>query len=381
MIGSTTNSVATTYRLAHGLRTHMHLHGRFLGLLILALLCSYPLFNLITRNTTDIAAIPAEANRQQHVLNALTMGFEKNLGQTDLDVAYITRAPGYTLFLASDQATIRLHSSAENTDQTQQNTIQMRFVGATENIELEGLKKLPGRINYLHGTDNWQKNIPRYQQILASNVYPGIDVVYYGSQNQQLEYDLRVAPGADPKQIKIAYQGADSLAVDKAGNLLINLSGGQLRQLKPVIYQIVNDQRQPVEGRYLKTDNHTIAIEVATYDQHLALIIDPVLEYASYLGGSKDDSGLAIAVDDQGAIYIAGSTQSLNFPVAQPLETDQQGKGDIFVAKLTPQGDALEYATYIGGSKLDQANAMVLDDVGNVYLAGVTQSNSDFPLH
>ncbi len=351
------------------------------GLLLLSLLLAYLLFGLYSLDTANTTSVDTQA-RQQLTINALTMGFEKNLGQTDSGVAFITRAPGYTLYLAPDQATVKLHSSATDLEKSQQqNTLQLRFVGAAENIQLKGRNLLPGRINYLHGSNNWQQNIPRYQQVLATDVYPGIDVIYYGGKNQQLEYDLRVKAGANPKQIGITYHGADELLVDDQGNLLINLSGGQLRQLKPLVYQIIDSERHLVEANYTIKQAQTVGINLAAYDPAYPLVIDPVLEYASFIGGANNDLGLAIAVDDQGAMYLAGSTQSLDFPTQLPHQNNNQGDYDIFIAKLNAQGDALEYATYIGGSKRDQANAIALDDNGNVYLAGMTQSESDFPLH
>ena len=187
-----------------------------------------------------------------------------------------------------------------------------------------------------------------------TQVYPGVDVVYYGNQ-RQLEYDFVVAPGRDASAIKLQFDGAEKVEVDAAGDLLLSLGKNVIRQPKPLVYQEVGGERRAVEGGYTLGADGQVGFTVGEYDAQLPLIIDPVLVYSTYLGGSGTDQGVDIAVDSAGSAYICGDTTSTNFPTANALDGTFgggtfSGARDAFVTKLNPAGTALVYSTYLGGS-------------------------------
>ena len=211
--------------------------------------------------------------------------------------------------------------------------------------------------------------MPIYRRVKYSAVYPGIDLVYYG-QSQQLEYDFIVAPGADPGTIKLGFAGVEQTTVDAQGDLVLKTAGGPLRFQKPVIFQISDSgRRHTVEGGYVHRSPHQIGFRVGAYDRTRPLIIDPVLSYSTYLGGSGVDEGNSIAVDATGAVYVSGNTASTDFPTmnaAQPTRNENQ---DIFVAKLSPDGTALVYATYLGGSDHTSLADIAIDSTGAAYVS------------
>jgi hypothetical protein len=347
--------------------------------------------------------------------------FEPNHGQTDDQVKFLSRGRGFTLFLTSTDAVLALvqpsdslisrlegknfnglsHSS--QTTAFRSTSLRLKLEGANPSPMVIGLDELPSRSNYFIGNDStkWRTNVPNYAQVQYKNVYPGVNLIYYGNQ-RQLEYDFVVAPGADPKAIALAIVGAEGehewpsrppVQIDRNGNLVVQTEGGKVRLQKPIVYQLSLDGgfRTSVDGRYvLRTSGvqdpnsrsahreYKVCFEVAAYDHTKPLIIDPVLSYSTYLGGSQDDGGNGIAVDSSGNAYVAGSTLSANFPTATPLQAATGGGYDAFVAKLDAAGSSLVYATYLGGSSSDQAFAIATDSSGNVYVTGRTYS-SNFP--
>lgn len=226
-------------------------------------------------------------------------------------------------------------------------------------------------------------NVPTYAKVYYHDLYPNIDLVYYGSQGQ-LEYDFVVRPGADPNEIMLGFQGSDKLEVDAEGDLLLHTVAGPIRQRKPVIYQEVEGIRREVAGGYVLKGAHQVGFQVAPYDASRPLIIDPVLFYSTYLGGSGDDEGTSIAVDAAGNAYVTGTTDSINFPtVAGSFDTSFGGGSvDAFVTKLNPTGSGLVYSTYLGGSGsegIPTGGQIAVDAAGSAYVAGAT-SSSDFPI-
>jgi uncharacterized protein (TIGR03437 family) len=305
----------------------------------------------------------------------LPLSFEANRGQTDSQVKFLSRGNGYNLFLTATEAVIRDPHSA---------VLRMKLVNANPASEIEGLDELPGKSNYFIGSDpqQWRASVTNYAKVKYREVYPGVDLVYYGHE-RQLEYDFILSPGADPKQIKLAFDGAERMRIDGDGNLALGTTAGEARQYRPVIYQEVNGDRRTVDGRYVLLGQNEVGFEIGEYDAGRPLVIDPVLSYATYLGGSANDFTRAIRVDAAGAIYVAGNTLSTDFPVVNALQAAHGGSssangGDVIVAKFNPAG-ALVYSTYLGGSSDDGANAMTIDATGAVYLAGVTFS-TNYPL-
>ena len=230
--------------------------------------------------------------------------------------------------------------------------------------------------------------MPTYGKVAYESVYPGVDLVYYGNQGK-LEYDFVVAPGADPNNIKLVFKGADKIEVSSTGELILHTMNGNIRMHKPVIYQQIGRVRKPIAGGYILKSRQMVGFQVAAYDAAHPLIIDPVLVYSTYLGGSDDEESVDIAVDNRGRAYVAGQTTSIDFPTvnalqptygggpATPTET-LEGPSDGFVAQLTADGSALRYATYLGGTRFDRCHAIAVNNRGQATVTGITQS-LDFP--
>jgi hypothetical protein len=330
---------------------------------------------------------------------ALPLTFEANRGQTGSQVRFLSRGKGYTAYLTAGGMVLSLRPSqplpvqslpvqplpaqqtgsvAASKQPPQPNTtLQFQLVGAARNPAVLGEDPQPGRVNYFIGRDpaKWQTNVPTYAQVRYKNVYPGIDLVYYGN-HRQLEYDFALAPGADPGRIQFEITGARQIELDTDGNLVLETASGQLHFQSPVVYQESNGVRVPVAGAYVMNDATHIAFHVAHYDSSQPLVIDPVLLYSTYLGGSGDDQPTAIAVDSTGSVYVSGYTDSTDFPLAT-LGSLPAGT-HVFVAKLDATGSNLVYADYVGGNGQDYGYALVLDSSNEVYVTGST-SSSDFP--
>jgi RHS repeat-associated protein len=314
----------------------------------------------------------------------LPLSFEANQGQTDAQVNFLSRGDGYSLFLTPGEAVLSLHRPANSATGNAEAgstpaVVRMQLVGGNPSAQASGLDPLPGRSNYFVGNDptQWHTDIPTYGRVRYQDVYPGVDLIYYGSQ-RQLEYDFVVAPHADPGQIRLQFAGVDSLAVDGQGNLVLRTAGGEVVEHAPIIYQEVAGARQRVASGYAISGDDEVGFRLSAYDPNRPLIIDPVLSYSTYLGGSSGDYGHGIAVDAAGNMYIAGFTRSMDFPTQNPFQNSNHGDADIFVAKLNSQGSALLYSSYIGGGGYDQAFDIAVDSSGNAYLIGNTNSR-DLP--
>src|SRR5207247_1970406 len=259
--------------------------------------------------------------------------------------------------------------------------LRMTFIGANPEPSVVGAEELPGKANYFIGSDpvKWRTDVPTYAKVRYKNVYPGIDLIYYGNQ-RQLEYDFVVSPGADPRRIRLGFHGADKLEVDAQGDLVLHTATGVIRQRKPVIYQEVEGLRRECRGGYGLEGARRVGFRVTAYDAHRPLVIDPALFYSTYLGGSDSDEGFAIAVDTAGTAYVTGRTFSIDFPTTQgAFQTTLVGfHGVVFVTKLNPTGSGLVYSTYLGGAIADRAQAIAVDIAGNAYVTGLTFSK-DFP--
>jgi hypothetical protein len=256
--------------------------------------------------------------------------------------------------------------------------VRMRLEGGTGKATVEPADRLPGVSNYYHGNDpgRWRVGVPHYAKVRAKGVYRGIDLVCYG-KGRRLEYDFVVAPGVDPDRIQLAYEGVDAITVDDGGDLLLKVGDQELRQHKPVVYQEAGGRRVEVAGRY-RIRNSRVGFELARYDRSRPLVIDPVLTYATYLGGGSGDNGKAIAVDSAGNIIAAGSTDSSNFPMQAPADSAFGGR-EAFVTKIGAAGNVLVYSTYLGGTSGDEGHALALDSSGAAYVGGFTNS-TDFPV-
>jgi hypothetical protein len=316
----------------------------------------------------------------------LPLSFEANAGQTNSQVQYLSRGSGYALFLTSTSAVLSLQASTTPaTSSAPANVtgvaLAMNLVAANSQATVTGLDQLAGTSNYFTGNDpsQWRTNVANYGRVEYQNVYPGVNLLYYGNQ-QQLEYDFVVAPGADPGSIKFAIQGADSISLDDQGNLVLHTDAGDVMEQAPVIYQEVGGVRQTVAGQFVLLGSQEVGFEVGPHDVSVPLVIDPVLGFSTYLGGSGDDRCGAIALDSAGNAYITGETNSTNFPITTgAFQTSFRGAYDTFVAKLNASGTALTYCTYLGGNGSDNGTAIALDSSGNAYITGQT-SSTNFPI-
>ena len=477
-------------------------------------------------NRVLVAAEPVGHARIAHA--KLLLSFEPNLGQADPRVKFLSRGPGYTLFLAEDEAVVALRKSGAGRQEPERRShkseeerrqlsvvrgqlhetregdrsaslvtphsslpfpvpspqppsfLCLKLLRANPAAKVIGVNELPGKSNYLIGNDpkKWRTNVPTYGRVRYENIYPGVDLVYYGKQGGQLEYDFVVAPGADPGAIALAIDAggqvssrqkaagssqpsvasrarragsgvtdhvprttdstqskirnrkskiSSSLRIAANGDLIVTAEGGEARFHKPVVYQEQsirlrrnssqltgesegaldcmspdNGQRtsanpkseiqnpKSIDAYYVLKSDGEVTFEIAPYDRTRPLIIDPVLSYSTYLGGSDMDYANAIAVDPSGNAYVTGYTASIDFPLVKPVQSSPGGGTctdgvdtiacfDAFVTKLNPAGTALVYSTYLGGSNEDYATGIALDASGDAYVTGYTNS-TDFPV-
>jgi len=350
-----------------------------------------------------VAPTRAAGTVKAHLVEAygkLPLSFEANRGQTDSRVKFLSRGSGYTLFLTQREAVLAMRPApargtrpgASGGEDATPSVLRMHLLGANPAAPLSGLDTLPGTVNYFVGHDpaKWQTHVPTFAKVKQSQVYPGVDLVYYGNQ-RQVEFDFLVTPGTDPTAIRLSFQGADELKVDEQGNLLLRVNGGEVRLATPHVYQEVQGKQQRVAARYIVEESQNreprtansapvrVGFQVAAYDQSRPLVIDPTLVYSTYLGGSGFDEGFSIAVDAAGAAYVTGDTLSADFTAGCTapcivLDRTHNGQLDAFVTKLDPTGTALLYATYLGGSGFDQGLSIAVDAAGAAYVTGNTDS-------
>jgi hypothetical protein len=305
----------------------------------------------------------------------IPLSFEVNHGQTDESVDFLARGSGYTLFLEPTEAVFRLKQPSGF------HALRARLVGARTGSKAEGMGELTGKVNYLIGNDpaKWRTNVSTFGQVRYRELYPGIDLVYHGNQ-RQLEYDFVIQPGKDYRQISFTFEGADKLKVEpETGDLLVSVGEQTVRQRKPVTYQEVDGERREIESSYKVIEGERVAFWVGTHDQKKMLIIDPVLVYSTYLGGTSGEYGYAIALDSAGNAYLTGDTSSTDFPGTNKIQSTNGGGLDVFVAKINASGSAIVYSTYLGGSAFDIGWSIAVDSAGNAYVAG-SSTSENFPL-
>lgn len=327
----------------------------------------------------------------QKTYGNLPIAFEPNRGQTDAEVDFLARGSGYSFFTTSKGLVMSLTKpvakggSEEAPAQPESAVVTMDLVGSTPSASVAGSAKLPGKVNHLVGNDRsaWRTGIPTFGKVSYESVYPGVDLLYHGAKGA-LEYDFIVKPGADPGVISLAFGGTQSLKIADDGDLVLSTSAGDLRQTKPRLYQEGAAGRQEeVPGRFVLRPGNQVGFEVGAYDAARPLVIDPVLDYSTFLGGSANDFGWGIAVDRAGKTHLGGETSSAVFPRgndAPPGVTKPPGRGtDAFVLRMDAEGDALEFVTFLGGSREDSGQDLALDSSGNAYLTGSTNSINDDP--
>jgi len=340
----------------------------------------------------NVAATPLDAPAKTRVaanFGKLPLSFELNKGQIDQSVKFLSHGAGYDLFLTSTEAVLRMEKPrAQQSDKTdpdanvrEGSVLRLKMLGANATPQGEGHDELPGKVNYFVGNDpaKWRRNVPTYRKVHFKDVYPGIDVVYYGKQ-RELEYDFVVGAGANPKLIRFTIEGADQLRLDKSGSLLLKLKFGEVSLNKPVIYQLdENGGRREVKGTYVINGNE-VRFKLEKFESSKSLIIDPVLSYSTLLGSTNGDIANGIAVDSQGSAYVTGRTDFNNFPTTPGAFKTTATSGGAFVTKLDPTGSMLVYSTYLGGNN-GSVNGLgiAVDSAGNAHITGST-SASDFPI-
>jgi hypothetical protein len=344
-----------------------------LAAVLLAAAFQAPRVRVSTAKPRVRASVSAAVARPRY--EQLPLAFEPAGGESDGDAKFVARGNGYALFLTPSEAVLALggkHSKGSA-------ALRLKMVGANAMPSFAASDELPGKSNYFIGNSpaKWRTNVPNYRKVTERGVYDGVDVVYYGNQ-RRLEYDFAVSPGANPNVIQIAFQGAESLRIDPAGDLVISVTGGDVRMHKPIAYQGTGPARREVVSGYVMKSAHSVSLQIARYDTGQQLIIDPVLSYSTYLGGSNIDGGNAIAVAPDNTAFVAGSTFSTDFPTAHPLQANAGGGSDFpkdaFVAKISADGSTLLYSTYLGGENEDVANGIAVDAAGEAFVTGNTNS-------
>ena len=357
-----------------------------------------PAKHLLTRGLVTLSIIISLSLIAQHVSAAPTcvssqqLTFTQNDGQWASQIKYRTDAPGATVWLAADGAYYQFFQGDLDNEPENQSLgsipevmclmVKATFVGASSNTTISGENETDYRSNYFFGSNpqRWQTDVPGYESVVYSQVYPGIDLKYYGD-GHQLEYDFILQPGADPTMIRIAYEGNCDLLVNDNGELVVTTAYGAITEARPYVYQVIDDEVQVVDGSYQLVSENTFGFEIDwdDYDPNYSLIIDPVLTYSTYLGGTGADYLWGLDIDDEGNAYVAGLTNSADFPTVNALQEEFAGTFDLFLSKLCLTGDTLLWSTYLGGNGREENPRLKVDGEGNIILSGRVFS-LDFPM-
>lgn len=325
----------------------------------------------------------------------LPLSFEANRGQADPRAKFVARGKEFSVFLTATEVVLALRGIRAADAEPEKGrhlpempgrtasraVVRMEMLGANPAPRVTAMDPLPSKSNYFIGKDpaRWRTNIPQYGRVRFREVYPGVDVVYYGNQGR-LEFDLEIAPRADAGVIRLGFTGTSNLRTDSGENLVLETAAGEVRQEKPKIYQIVRDARRQIEGKYVIEGRNQVRIALGAYDNSRPLVIDPVISYATYLGGNSRDYARAIAVDAAGNAYITGDTYSDNFPLTPGAPYADFQFHEALVCKLADSGTSLAYSTYIGSGLADAIGyGISVDAAGNAYVTGYA-NGYDFPI-
>jgi hypothetical protein len=341
----------------------------------------------------------------------IPMSFEPNLGQSDSRVRFLSRGPGYMLFLTGDEAVLAMHASAPMLSKRGEATsdrlrvklqsrsslfspkaneskageaavVRIALKGAADAPQIGGVDRLPGKSNYFIGNNpkKWHTDVPNYAGVELKNVYPGIDLIYHGSERARLEFDFRLAPGADPNAIRLGFKGIHKLSLDDRGNLLVRVGDRELIEPAPVIYQQTASKRRTIAGGWKLRGGREASFKVAAYDPSRPIVIDPIV-FSTFLGGSGACDGAGICLGDNGSLryvdatgnsYVSGAAYSPDFPTsAGAFQTVNHGTGNhtynFFVTELNSTGTGLVYSTYVGGSgTCINGSVFCLGDMGSI---------------
>jgi hypothetical protein len=390
---------------------------------LIALLWRVPLRGTKVATLRHDSSHAATETKAVEAYGELPLAFELNQGQSGEQVKFLARGSGFSLFLTEKSAVLALpamqnsdvngknqkakvdgqtpagspspaslpQTSATDRPHTQPAMLRMGVVDTNPRATIKGLEELPGKSNYFIGNDpkKWRANVPNYAEVEYHDIYPGVNLIYYGNQGK-LEYDFVVEPGADPSRILLdigTEAGGSALHIANNGDLIISAESGQVVVQKPTVYQpTASDEprttaRKVIDGKYVLVGAHRVAFQVAAYDHSKALVIDPTLVYSSYLGGNHWEKANGIAVDASGHVYLTGKTLSVDFPVTRgAFQTRIPGQAaSAFITEVNSTGTALIYSTYLGGSNANEGYGIAVDSSGNAYVTGWTAS-ANFPV-
>jgi hypothetical protein len=318
------------------------------------------------RTASEAVATPAALRR---------FAFVENLGQWNTPASFVANLG--TTVVQVQESGFAVDACPEESDERV--LLRFEFERARDGVEPVGEGQLPGVRNYLLGNDpkRWRSGAKSFAQVVYPGLYGGVDL-RLREGGGVLEYDLYLVPGADLSQVIVRCEGVSDLEVDEQGGLLMHSAQGVLRQSPPVTWCVLpSGEREPLECEFVVLDGARFGFRLAEHDAGLPVVIDPGLEWATYLGGSGSDWILGMDRNSQGQIVLAGTTLSPDFPTK--VGPAYSGGHDVFVSVLDATGSSLVSSTLLGGTKTDLASDIQLDSNGDVYVVGLTASSTDFP--
>jgi hypothetical protein len=361
-------------------------------------LCALPIIFLLSLSNSADNETQVQVVRESQALesfSSLPLYFEENKGQFDESVEYLLKMPQGFVYFTQEEIVYQFVGRVDcgETEEDKQKAdraakqgyitenIRMRFLHANKQPEITGLDENEGKVSYFRGNDpqKWVRGAQTFASILYRDLYPQIDLVIKEDEGR-IKNEYRVRAGGSPDQIEMSYQGIERIQVNENGDVELHTKNGVLKEGKPYCYQVVNGQKVHVEAEYVIENGDTLGFRVGEYRKDIELVIDPELDFSTFLGGTDSDTGTGVAIDASGGIYVAGYTFSDDFPTTAGVhDTVLSGRCDIFAAKIHPSGSSLLYSTYIGGSDEDRCYGMTVSLFGEVYVTGWTYSD-DFPV-
>ena len=303
---------------------------------------------------------------------------------------FLSRRQGSLILILDNEIVLLPSQAAESTEgaalelQESDGPLRIQFAGSQIPAGAKGGNPTGGVSNYYRGRDPrvWQQGVPHFRRVVVREVYPGVDVAYHGDAGR-LEFDFEVTPGTAPDKVLLAIEGASRMESTESGDVKLLLPSGEVRLHRPLVYQWVENRRIEIPAAFALVDKNHLAFEIGIYDETRPLVIDPILEYATFLGGLADDKINAATVDAGGSAYLVGATDSFNYPTRGGFDTNYDAFLDATITKMNSEGSELLFSTYLGGGDSEAANAVALGGNGHVYVAGYTENTgeavSEFP--
>ena len=337
----------------------------------------------------------SDSNTIINALNDLSLHFVENKGQVNEKVKYHFKMPKgnvyltpaeivYQFFLIENKKSageeMRSGNEEKRFEDARSANIRVKFIESNDGVEVAGIEELEAKVSYFRGNDpkKWSRGARTFNKVLYKELYPQIDLLVFGN-NKGTKHEYWVKPGGEVSNIRVKYENAKNLKINKKGQLEIDTGEFILLEDIPVSYQNIEGQRVDIETKYIIEEDNTVSFQVKDYRRDKELVIDPwfifpFLIYQTYLGGSASDQAYAIAYDNAGNAYVTGRTYSGNFPLSNAYQTTTWFVPDAFVTKLNPNGTGLVYSTYLGGIDMDEGRAIAVDGSGNAFISGYTES-------